>query len=168
MHLFIMKHGRNMVVRLLEKKIAPTFCLFNQNDDRICLEDLRGKWIVLYFYPKDNSKACTLEALSFTDNLKSFKEIGAVVVGVSPDSVKSHRNFAHKYNLSFILLSDPEHEVLNKYGVWKLKKMYGREYMGVERSTFIINPEGYINYEWRKVRVKGHVEDVKQKLLELK
>ena len=155
-------------MRFLEKKIAPTFCLFNQNDERICLENFRGKWVILYFYPKDNSKACTLEALSFTDNLKSFKNMDAVVVGVSPDSVKSHKNFAHKHNLDFILLSDPEHKVLNKYEVWKLKKMYGREYMGVERSTFIINPEGYIEKEWRKVRVKGHVEEVKQKLSELK
>jgi len=158
----------NLKVRFLEEKTAPTFCLFNQNDGRICLENFRGKWVILYFYPKDNSKACTLEALSFTDNLKSFKDMDAVVVGVSPDSVKSHKKFAHKHNLDFILLSDPEHKVLNKYEVWKLKKMYGREYMGVERSTFIINPEGYIEKEWRKVRVKGHVEEVKQKLSELK
>ena len=142
--------------------------MYNQNDEKICLEDFRSKWVILYFYPKDNSKTCTLEALSFTDNLKSFKDMGAVVVGVSPDSVKSHKNFAHKHNLDFILLSDPEQKVLNKYEVWKLKKMYGREYMGVERSTFIINPKGYIEKEWRKVRVKGHVEEVKQKLTELK
>ena len=148
--------------------MAPPFCLFNQNDERVCLEDFRSKWVILYFYPKDNSKACTLEALSFTDNLKSFKEMDAVVVGVSPDSVKSHKNFAHKHNLEFILLSDPEHKVLDKYEVWKLKKMYGREYMGVERSTFIINPEGYFEKEWRKVRVKGHVEEVKLKLSEIK
>jgi len=158
----------NWKVRFLEEKTAPTFCLFNQNDERICLENFRGKWVILYFYPKDNSKACTLEALSFTDNLKSFKDMDAVVVGVSPDSVKSHKNFAQKHNLDFILLSDPEHKILNKYEVWKLKKMYGREYMGVERSTFIINPEGHIKYEWRKVRVKGHVEEVKQKLSEIK
>jgi peroxiredoxin Q/BCP len=155
-------------VRFLEKKIAPKFCLYNQNDEKICLEDFRSKWVILYFYPKDNSKTCTLEALSFIGNLKSFKDMGVVVVGVSPDSVKSHKNFAHKHNLDFILLSDPEQKVLNKYEVWKLKKMYGREYMGVERSTFIINPKGYIEKEWRKVRVKGHVEEVKQKLSEIK
>lgn len=148
--------------------MAPPFCLFNQNYERVCLEDFRSKWVILYFYPKDNSKACTLEALSFTDNLKSFMEMGVVVVGVSPDSVNSHKNFAHKHNLELILLSDPEHKVLRKYEVWKLKKMYGREYMGVERSTFIINPEGYFEKEWRKVRVKGHVEEVKLKLSELK
>jgi peroxiredoxin Q/BCP len=154
-------------VRFLEKTIAPTFCLFNQNDERVCLEDFRNKWVILYFYPKDNSKTCTLEALSFNENLKNFKKMGAVVIGVSPDSVKSHKNFAHKHNLEFIILSDPEHKVLKKYKVWKLKKMYGREYMGVERSTFIINPEGYIEKEWRKVRVKGHVEEMKLKLSEL-
>ena len=151
----------------MEKKIAPTFCLFKQNDERVCLEDFRSRWVILYFYSKDNSKTCTLEALSFNANL-NFKEVGTVVIGVSPDSVKSHKNFAHKHNLEFILLSDPEHKVLNKYEVWKSKKMYGREYMGVERSTFIINPEGYIEKEWRKVRVKGHVEEVRLKLSELK
>lgn len=154
-------------VRFLEKNPTPNFCLFNQNDEEVCLEDFKGKWIILYFYPKDNSKACTLEALGFTDNLKSFKNMGAVVIGVSPDSVKSHKNFAHKHNLGLILLSDPEHKVLKKYDVWKLKKMYGREYMGVDRSTFIINPEGNIEKEWKKVRVKGHVEEVKKDLLEL-
>jgi peroxiredoxin Q/BCP len=163
-----MKNGEILGGEVMEKKKAPGFCLFNQNDQRICLEDFNDKWVVLYFYPKDNSKACTLEALSFTDNLKSFEELGAVVIGVSPDSVKSHKNFVHKHNLELILLSDPEHKVLNEYHVWKLKKMYGKEYMGVERSTFLINPEGYIENEWTKVRVKDHVEEVKQKLLELK
>jgi peroxiredoxin Q/BCP len=151
----------------MEKKKAPTFCLLNQDDEKVCLEDFTGKWVVLYFYPKDNSKTCTLEALSFTDNIKSFKELGAVVIGVSPDSVKSHKNFAHKHNLDLILLSDSEHTVLNQYGVWKKKKMYGREYMGVERSTFLINPKGSIEKEWNKVRVKGHVEEVKTRLTEL-
>lgn len=151
-----------------KRKKAAEFCLPDQNGDMLCLGNLTGKWVVLYFYPKDNSKSCTLEAVNFADNLKGLEEMGAVVVGVSPDSVKSHQNFANKHNLNFSLLSDPEHEVLEKYGVWKLKKMYGREYMGVERSTFIINPEGYIESEWRKVRVKGHVEEVKQSLSRLR
>jgi peroxiredoxin Q/BCP len=151
----------------LEKKKATTFCLLNQDDEKVCLENFGEKWVVLYFYPKDNSKTCTLEALSFTDNIKSFKELGAVVIGVSPDSVKSHKNFAHKHNLDLILLSNPEHTVLNQYNVWRKKKMYGREYMGVERSTFLINPEGYIEKEWTKVRVKGHVEEVKTSLSDL-
>ena len=163
-----MKDGNTPGDERMEKKNAPPFCLLNQNDESVCLEDFRGKWVVLYFYPKDNSKSCTLEALSFTDNIKSFKDLGAVVIGVSPDSVKSHKNFAHKHNLDLILLSDPEHKVLNQYNVWKMKKMYGKEYMGVERSTFLINSKGQIENEWFKVRVKGHVEEVKQKLLELK
>ena len=94
--------------------------------------------------------------------------MGAVVVGISPDSVKSHKNFSSKNELNFTLLSDPKHEIIEKYGAWKLKKMYERKYMGVERSTFLINPDGHIKNEWRKVKVKGHVEDVKQKLAELK
>ena len=163
-----MKDGNTPGGERMEKKNAPPFCLLNQNDESVCLEDFRGKWVVLYFYPKDNSKSCTLEALSFTDNIKSFKDLEAVVIGVSPDSVKSHKNFAHKHNLDLILLSDPEHKVLNQYNVWKMKKMYGKEYMGVERSTFLINSKGQIENEWFKVRVKGHVEEVKQKLLELK
>jgi peroxiredoxin Q/BCP len=163
-----MKDGNTPGGERMEKKNAPPFCLLNQNDESVCLEDFRGKWVVLYFYPKDNSKSCTLEALSFTDNIKSFKDLDAVVIGVSPDSVKSHKNFAHKHNLDLILLSDPEHKVLNQYNVWKMKKMYGKEYMGVERSTFLINSKGQIENEWFKVRVKGHVEEVKEKLLELK
>jgi len=163
-----MKNGETPEGECMEKKNAPPFCLLNQNDEKVCLEDFKGKWVVLYFYPKDNSKSCTLEALSFTDNIKSFKDLDAAVIGISPDSVKSHKNFAHKHNLDLILLSDPEHKVLNQYNVWKMKKMYGKEYMGVERSTFLINTKGQIENEWFKVREKGHVEEVKQKLLELK
>jgi peroxiredoxin Q/BCP len=149
-------------------KKAPDFCLPNQNNKKVCFEDFTGKWVVLYFYPKDNSKTCTLEAVSFSENLQNLEELGAVVIGVSPDSVESHKNFETKHSLNFTLIGDPEHVALEKYGVWKLKKMYGREYMGVERSTFIINPDGYIEKEWRKVRVKGHVEAVKQILVDLK
>ena len=146
---------------------APDFCLLNQDGVTFCLLDLKGKWIVLYFYPKDNSKGCTLEAVSFTKSLTELEDMGAKVIGVSPDSVKSHKNFSKKHNLEFTLLSDPDHIILEKFGVWQIKKMYGKEYMGVVRSTFIINPKGNILFEWRKVRVKGHVEEVKQKLSEL-
>lgn len=149
-------------------KKAPDFCLLNQNNEMTCLKDFRNKWIILYFYPKDNSKSCTLEAIDFTNNLQILQELDAVILGVSPDSIKSHQNFAQKHNLKFILLSDPEHKIIEKYGGWQLKKMYGREYMGVIRSTFIINPEGNIEKEWKKVRVKGHVEEVKQELLNLR
>ncbi|MEJ2272575.1 MAG: peroxiredoxin [Candidatus Bathyarchaeota archaeon] len=142
--------------------------MLNQNNEMTCLKDFRNKWIILYFYPKDNSKSCTLEAIDFTNNLQILQELDAVILGVSPDSIKSHQNFAQKHNLKFILLSDPEHKIIEKYGGWQLKKMYGREYMGVIRSTFIINPEGNIEKEWKKVRVKGHVEEVKQELLNLR
>ena len=150
------------------KAKAPVFCLQNQDDEKVCLADYKGNYIVLYFYPKDNSKTCTLEALDFTYNLKQFQQMDTIVIGISPDSVKSHKNFSTKQKLNFILLSDLEHKVAEQYGVWKLKKMYGREYMGIERSTFIINPDGYTVREWRKVRVKGHVEEVKEKIVELK
>jgi peroxiredoxin Q/BCP len=147
---------------------APGFCLPNQDGETVCLDSFRGQWVVLYFYPKDNTKACTLEALDFTLNKSEFEEIGAVVLGVSPDSVKSHQSFCQKHDLTITLLSDPEHEALEKYGVWQLKKMYGREYHGVVRSTFLVDPDGKLAHEWRKVRVKGHVEAVKEKILELK
>ena len=133
-----------------------------------CLKDFRNKWIILYFYPKDNSKGCTLEAIEFTNNFQTLQELDTVILGISPDSIKSHQNFAQKHNLKFILLSDPQHKVLEKYGVWQLKKMYGKEYMGVIRSTYIINPEGLIEKEWKKVRVKGHVEEVKKELIKLR
>lgn len=162
-----MKNGDNTDRGILAMKKAVDFCLPDQNGETICLKDFGDKWVVLYFYPKDNTKGCTLEAKDYRDNLESLEKLGAAVVGVSPDSVESHQNFAERYNLNFSILSDSDHGVLEKYGVWQLKKMFGREYMGVVRSTFIINPEGYIENEWVNVRVKGHVEKVKQKLLEL-
>ena len=142
------------------KSKIENFCLPNQKNKDICLEDLKGKWVILYFYPRDNSKGCTIEAQNFSNKLNNIKDLGAEVVGVSPDSVKSHQNFAKKHNLQFNLLSDPEHRVLKQFGVWQKKKMYGKEYMGVIRSTFIINPKGIIVSEWRKVKVNGHVEEV--------
>ena len=147
---------------------APDFCLKNQDDVEICLKDLSGKWIVLYFYPKDNTPGCTTEACDFTEALPDFEDMDAVILGVSPDSTKRHRNFIEKKDLKITLLSDEEKEVLEKYGVWQLKKMCGREYMGVVRTTYIINPDGEIAEVWKNVRVKGHVEKVKQRLEELK
>jgi peroxiredoxin Q/BCP len=147
---------------------APDFCLPNQDGEEVCLEEHRGKWVVLYFYPKDGTKACTLEAVDFTLNKEAFYDMGAVVLGVSPDSVKSHEKFCQKNDLTITLLSDPDHSVLEKYGVWQLKKMYGREYHGVVRSTFLVDPEGKVAHAWRKVRVANHVENVKEKLAELK
>ncbi len=146
---------------------APEFCLPTQDETELCLRDLSGKWIVLYFYPKDNTPGCSTEACEFTEALPSFEELDAVILGVSPDSPKKHRNFIEKKDLKITLLSDEEKEVCSLYGVWQLKKNYGREYMGVVRSTFIINPDGEVAAIWTKVRVKGHVEAVKQKLQEL-
>ncbi len=147
---------------------APEFCLPNQDEVEICLRDLEGKWVVLYFYPKDNTPGCTTEACDFTEALPSFEGLNAVVLGISPDSPKKHRNFIEKKDLQITLLADEEKEVLQKYGVWQLKKMYGREYMGVVRSTFLISPEGKIEAIWEKVRVKGHVQEVKETLEKLK
>jgi peroxiredoxin Q/BCP len=147
---------------------AYEFCLPNQDETEICLRDLAGKWVILYFYPKDNTPGCTTEACDFTENLDWFEDEDAVILGVSPDSPKKHRNFIEKKNLKITLLSDENKDVIKAYGAWGIKKMYGKEYEGVIRSTFIINPEGEIVAEFKKVKVKGHVEAVKEKLKELK
>ncbi|MBU7031394.1 MAG: thioredoxin-dependent thiol peroxidase [Theionarchaea archaeon] len=148
-------------------KKAPDFCLPDKNEDMICLKDYEGRWVVLYFYPKDNTKGCTLEAMDFNKALSDFQKLNAVVVGISPDSPRSHTKFADDHDLEVILLSDPDHAVLEKYGVWQLKKMYGREYEGVVRSTFLIDPQGDIAYNWKKVRVPNHVNTVTETLKEL-
>ncbi len=148
---------------LKEGMKAPEFCLPDANEKTHCLKDFSGKWIVLYFYPKDNTSGCTKEAVGFTESRKQFEELNAVIIGISPDSPKSHAKFIDKHNLSILLLSDPEHKVLKEYGVWQKKKMYGREYMGVVRSTFIITPDGKIAAIWRKVKVKGHIDEVLEK-----
>ena len=144
------------------------FCLPNQDEEEICLRDLKGKWVVLYFYPKDNTPGCTTEACDFTAALPDFEGLDAIVLGVSPDSPKKHRNFIEKKKLKITLLADEEKELCKLFGVWQLKKNYGREYMGVVRSTFIIDPDGKIVAKWEKVKVKGHIEEVKKKLEELK
>ncbi len=146
---------------------AAEFCLPDEKGEEVCLKDFRGKWVVLYFYPKDNTSGCTMEAVDFTEHIGEFEKMNTVVIGVSPDSPKSHVKFTEKHGLKVKLLSDESHKVLEKYGVWQLKKMYGREYYGVVRSTFLISPDGKIEHEWRKVKVKGHVEDVLKKLKEL-
>ena len=159
-----------LVKNLSELKIgdmAPSFCLEDPDRGEICLKDQKGKWVVFYFYPKDNTKGCTLEALEFTAAEDDFKAKNAVILGVSPDSLRSHANFREKHDLSIDLLSDTDREALVAYGVWRMKKMYGREYMGVVRSTFLIDPEGKIAYIWSKVKVAGHVDDVLKQLTEL-
>jgi len=146
---------------------APEFCLSNQDEVQICLRDLKGQWIVLYFYPKDNTPGCTTEACEFTEAQDEFSNLDAMVIGVSPDSPKKHRNFIEKHKLGITLLADEEKEMLQEYGVWQMKKNYGKEYMGVVRSTYIINPKGEIAASWTKVRVKDHVDAVREKLKEL-
>jgi peroxiredoxin Q/BCP len=152
----------------MQGQAAPVFCLPDAGNTPVCLESFRESWVVLYFYPKDNTSACTKEAKDFSSAAGDFKELGAVILGVSPDPVKSHENFIKKQDLSIRLLSDTEHRVLHEYGVWRKKKMYGREYYGVERSTFLIRPGGGIAEVWRKVKVNGHVSEVKKKLEEQK
>ena len=147
---------------------APSVTLPNQDEVEISLKDLKGKWVVLYFYPKDNTPGCTTEAREFTEAIPDFDELDAVIIGISPDSPKKHANFIAKKDLRITLLSDENKEVCKKYGVWQLKKICGKEYMGVVRSTFLISPEGKIEALWEKVRVKGHVEAVKSKLKEIK
>jgi len=146
---------------------APDFCLPNQDGVEICLRDLKGKWIVLYFYPKDNTPGCTTEAKEFSELIDEFEDLGAIVIGVSPDSPKRHCNFIEKHNLKVTLLSDEEKKVLKAYGAWGKKKVCGRECEGVIRSTFIIDPEGNIVKEYKKVRAKGHAAKVLEDLKKL-
>ncbi|HOI68698.1 MAG TPA: thioredoxin-dependent thiol peroxidase [Methanothrix sp.] len=146
---------------------APRFCLPDQDERVVCLEEFSGRWVVLYFYPKDHTSGCTREAVDFTESLKEFRDRGAEVFGVSPDSPKSHRSFREKHRLEVTLLSDPDHRVLEAYGAWGKKRMYGKEYDGVLRSTAIVDPDGKVARIWRKVRVKGHVEEVLEALRSL-
>jgi len=146
---------------------APQFCRPNQDEEEICLRDLSGKWIVLYFYPRDNTPGCTTEACDFTDEIEAFENLDAIVLGVSPDTPRKHRNFIEKKALKLTLLADEDKSLCQAYDVWQLKKFMGKESMGVVRSTFIISPEGKIEAIWSKVRVKEHVQAVKAKLEEL-
>ncbi|MCP5004470.1 MAG: peroxiredoxin [Planctomycetes bacterium] len=154
---------------------APDFSLQNQDNNDVSLSDYDGKWKVLYFYPKDNTSGCTKEACDFTESLKEFEELDAIVLGISPDSTLSHRNFIEKQNLGITLLSDPNKKVLKAYGAWGIKKNYGKEYEGVIRSTFIISLKNQISETWYNVKVRTrrkdgevrHVDVVKDALVEL-
>ena len=146
---------------------APSFKLKNQDAKVISLSDLKGKPIVLYFYPKDDTPGCTKEACNFRDEFPKFGKMKAEIIGVSIDSVESHKKFADKYKLPFNLLSDDKKEVVEKYGVWKEKNMYGKKYMGIERTTFIINAEGKISKIFPKVKVEEHNKEVMDALKEL-
>lgn len=149
-----------MPVELKEGAKAPAFTLPTDGGGEISLKGCAGKTLVLYFYPKDDTAGCTKEALDFSTRIKAFEKAGAVVVGVSKDSVAKHDKFKEKHGLKVILASDEEGKSLEAYGVWVEKSMYGRKYMGIERATFLIDGKGVIRRIWRKVKVPGHVEDV--------
>lgn len=139
---------------------VPEFSLPDQNGKVHNINSYKGHWIILYFYPKDLTPGCTTEACNFQDALPDFKSIDAVIFGISKDSVKQHKKFAEKYNLQFPLLSDENGDICEQFGVWQKKSMYGKEYMGIQRSTFIINPEGKIVKVYPKVKVKEHHTEI--------
>lgn len=149
-----------IIVTLIEGKKAPDFSLINEKGETVRLADFRGQNVIVYFYPKDMTPGCTTEACDFRDKHEDFSQLNAVVLGISPDDAKKHTKFIDKHGLPFSLLVDEDHAVAEAYGVWVLKKMYGREYMGIERSTFLIDTEGNLMKAWRKVRVKNHIEEV--------
>lgn len=144
----------------LENLQAPNFTLQNENGEQVCLQDYQGKNVILYFYPKDLTPGCTTQACDFRDRYEDFSDLNAIILGVSLDNAAKHTKFIEKHGLPFSLLVDHDHKVAQSYGVWTLKKNFGKEYMGIERSTFLINKQGIVEKEWRKVRVKNHIEDV--------
>jgi len=146
---------------------APGFCLRGTSGSDSRLEDYRGKWVVLYFYPKDNTPGCTVEAQEFSALKSDFAALNGVVLGMSPDSITSHQGFTDKHGLQVDLLSDPDHQILEQFGAWRLKKNYGKEYMGVARSTFLIDPSGVVRHAWPEVKAAGHAAEVLAKLKEL-
>lgn len=156
-----------MAKNLVGKK-CPVFKAEATNNEVISNSTYKGKNLVIYFYPKDSTPGCTTEGQEFRDAYKKFKKLNTKILGVSRDSIRSHENFKSKQNFPFELLSDPDERVCKAFGVMKLKSLYGREYMGVDRSTFIVNAKGIIRNEWRNVKVKGHVQEVLEAIKDLK
>ncbi|WP_448567616.1 thioredoxin-dependent thiol peroxidase [Thermus sp.] len=152
----------------MEGTLAPDFALPDQGGRLHRLSDYRGRWVVLYFYPKDDTPGCTKEACGFRDRMGDLQALGAVVLGVSADDVESHKRFAEKYGLNFPLLADPERQAILAYGAWGKKNLYGKEYEGVLRQTFLIDPEGRIVKVWRKVSPEGHAEEVAEALRQVR
>jgi thioredoxin-dependent peroxiredoxin len=146
---------------------APNFTAPNRAGENVSLQDFNGRWSVLYFYPKDNTPGCTTQAIDFTSKLAEFHSINTQIIGISPDSIASHEKFISKHNLKIILLSDPEHQIADLYQVWQLKKFMGKEYMGIVRSTFLIDPTGNISHIWSNVKVKNHAEIVLSQLKQI-
>jgi len=149
-------------------KKAPAFSLPNQDGKTVKLSDFKGRWVVLYFYPKDNTPGCTTEACDFTSGLKDFEALDAVVLGCSADSAESHQKFIAKYKLKVTLLSDADHDMMKAYGAWGEKNLYGKTVVGIIRSTVIIDPEGKVAYHYPKVRSAGHAEAVREQLATLR
>ena len=143
-----------------EGKKAPAFALNDQDGETVKLSDLAGQWAVLYFYPRDDTPGCTIEACDFTSSLKAFEKLGATVYGCSPDSIESHQKFIKKFKLKVGLLSDPTHKMMEKYSAWGEKNMYGKKTMGIQRSTFLIDATGKVAKLWKHVRVDGHDQQV--------
>ena len=155
------------MVNLKLNDIAPDFCLKNQDEEEACLKDFKGKNIVLYFYPKDNTPGCSIEAMTFTKYKDEFEKNNTTIIGVSKDSCESHRKFIKNKNLNITLISDTDKKIQEIYGVWRLKKFMGKEFMGTVRSTFLIDSQGIIRKIWDKVKVKGHVEEVLEEVKNL-
>ena len=153
---------------LKEGQKAPDFYLPDQNGNEVCLKDFEGKWLVLYFYPRDNTSGCTREAREFSALKDDFTAEDAAILGVSKDSMKSHQNFIQKQEITITLLSDEDTSVHQQYGVWRMKKNYGKEYMGTVRSTLLIDPEGIVVKVWENVRANEHAEKVLAVLREMK
>ena len=149
-----------MTKELVEGDPAPDFELTTDGGGRAHLKDLKGKAVIIYFYPKDDTSGCTAEAIAFNGLRAKFAAAGATVIGISPDSAAAHDKFKAKHDLKITLAADPERSAIEAYGVWKEKSMYGRKYFGVERSTFLIRPDGRIAKVWRKVKVPGHADEV--------
>jgi peroxiredoxin Q/BCP len=147
---------------------SPAFTLKNQDDEPVKLSDFAGRWVVLYFYPKDDTPGCTQEACEFTEGIAAFRKLDAVVLGCSPDAPARHRTFVEKYGLEVTLLSDPTHAAMEKYDAWGEKTLYGRVSVGVRRSTVIIDPAGKVAHHWRSVKAAGHAEYVRRRLAELR
>lgn len=145
---------------LNEGQKAPTFKEKDQNGKDISLADFKGKKVVLYFYPEDNTPTCTVQACNLRDNFSALKKKGIVVLGVSPDEVKKHKKFEEKFDLPFTLIADPEHHIIDKYGVWGEKQLYGRTYMGLHRTTFLIDEKGVIKKIFSKPKSKQHTEEI--------
>ena len=145
---------------LTEGKKAPVFKSTDQNGEKVSLADMKGKKIVLYFYPEDGTPTCTVQACNLRDNFGLLKNKGFTVIGISPDEVKKHKKFEEKYNLPFILLADPTHSIIDKYGVWGEKQLYGRKYMGLHRTTFLVDEKGMIRKIFLKPKSKEHAAEI--------